>query len=177
MKTPHEIEGRFGTFRKLSVLAVVAQAQSEQKRARLPIEVRLWDKVEIVNECWVWKGATTEYGYGKIGSGCRSHPTLAAHRVAYEVLIEELDPVVDLDHVCRNPRCVNPFHVEPVTHQENIRRGAGAVCIKTGRCKNGHELTPESVRMIFDHNKHRTVRRCRICDRAAMRACRQRKSV
>lgn len=30
---------------------------------------------------------------------------------------------MDLDHLCRNPICVNPDHLEPVTHLENVRRG------------------------------------------------------
>jgi hypothetical protein len=32
-----------------------------------------------------------------------------------------------LDHLCRNPACVNPDHLEPVTNAENSRRGAKPV--------------------------------------------------
>ena len=28
----------------------------------------------------------------------------------------------EIDHLCRNHRCVNPDHLEPVTHLENMRR-------------------------------------------------------
>ena len=68
--------------------------------------------------CWVWQRAMTRGGYG-----FRQGP---AHRYVYE---RERGPIPDdltLDHLCRNPGCVNPDHLEPVTSAENTRRGRGA---------------------------------------------------
>ncbi len=31
---------------------------------------------------------------------------------------------MDVDHLCRNRACVNPKHLELVSHKENLRRGA-----------------------------------------------------
>lgn len=44
---------------------------------------------------------------------------------------------MEIDHTCSNPPCVNPAHLEAVTHEENVRR---AVERKT-HCVNGHEYT------------------------------------
>lgn len=66
--------------------------------------------------CWVWQLSLTNKGYGAIGGGREGHQL--AHRFYYEQANE-------LDHLCRVPACVNPAHLEPVTHVENCRRGPG----------------------------------------------------
>ncbi len=49
---------------------------------------------------------------------------LLAHRVYYEREYGPITPRLQLDHLCRVPECVRPDHQEPVTNQENSRRGA-----------------------------------------------------
>lgn len=49
------------------------------------------------------------------------------HRLVYEALRGEIPKGLHLDHLCRTPACVNPWHLEPVTQQENVRRGARRV--------------------------------------------------
>lgn len=69
--------------------------------------------------CWKWLGYVGNMGYGQIGIHRISY---LVHRVVYE---RERGPVpegLELDHLCRNPRCCNPEHLEPVTHRENSRR-------------------------------------------------------
>lgn len=70
--------------------------------------------------CWVWLGTKDDKGYGSWRLKGRLRP---AHRVMYEELVGAIPDDMVIDHRCRNPSCVNPAHLEPVTFAENIRRG------------------------------------------------------
>lgn len=84
-------------------------------------EERFWAKVDCSGDCWEWTGGTSD-GYGAI----RVDGLMAkAHRFAYEQLRGPIPDDLDIDHLCRNTRCVNPDHLEPVTRSENARRQAG----------------------------------------------------
>lgn len=89
--------------------------------------------------CWVWQGGTGSKGYGRFRwwPGKRT----SAHQAVYEVWIGPIPDGLILDHLCRNPSCVNPAHLEPVTFAENVLRGNGA-CARNARkthCPRGHE--------------------------------------
>lgn len=100
---------------------------------------KFWAKVERGEGCWVWVGAIQSKGYGSFWSNGRS--TLA-HRVSYRDLVGEIPDGETLDHLCRNLRCVNPDHLEPVTREENLRRKALAIT----HCRRGHSLPPQATR-------------------------------
>lgn len=70
--------------------------------------------------CWVWKGKPNEAGYGRTQ---KDKKTVLAHRAVYEEYKGEIPAERELDHLCRVPPCVNPEHLDPVTHLENVRRG------------------------------------------------------
>lgn len=70
--------------------------------------------------CWVWLGKQVTGGYGVLYSGNR---TFMAHRLLYERENGLITSNLEIDHLCRNPSCVNPAHLEAVTHQVNIKRG------------------------------------------------------
>jgi hypothetical protein len=83
---------------------------------------RFWEKVDKRGECWIWTAGTSAAGYGLFGSG-EQGKMVYAHRTAYQFEAGPIPDGLELDHLCRNPRCVNPDHLEPVTHQENCKRG------------------------------------------------------
>lgn len=72
------------------------------------------------NGCWIWAGPRDPYGYGNFSFGGRE---ARAHRYSYELAKGFIHPGLVIDHLCRTPQCVNPSHLEAVTHQENIKRG------------------------------------------------------
>lgn len=131
------------------------------------LAARFWSKVKIAgpDECWEWL-AYKDRGYGRfMVHGGEKPLAFKAHRLSYAWLVGETEPDLQLDHVCRNPSCVNPAHLEPVTNRENGLRGVSfaAENAKKTHCKHGHEFTPE--------NTARDARGWRIC-----RACRQRRN-
>lgn len=97
-------------------------------------EQRFWSRVEKRDptECWLWQGALT-HGYGRLSFAGRRRP---AHCVAY-FLHYGFWPEPLGRHVCDTPQCVNPMHVLPGTHQDNMddrtRRGRNRLC---GRGRN-----------------------------------------
>lgn len=77
-------------------------------------------RYQVVDGCWLWEGGTRG-GYGRIK--LVGHGSLSAHRASYEHHVGPIPEGLVLDHLCRNPACINPAHLEPVTIAENIRRG------------------------------------------------------
>lgn len=84
-----------------------------------PLSKRLWEKVQVTPGCWEWKGAVNSDGYPVLWDGTR---LTYAHRIAYEMVIGPVPEGLDVDHLCNVRRCVNPAHLEAVTHRENVQR-------------------------------------------------------
>lgn len=127
------------------------------------LEERFWEKVEKTDKCWIWKGARCGKGglYGHIKVDGRMQ---RAHRVAYELCVGPITDGLTLDHLCRNTRCVNPKHLEPVSNKENCLRGISpaAVNSKKKTCPKGHEYDVEVS----------GKRRCSVCDRESTKRLR-----
>lgn len=120
----------------------------------------LMAKIKKTSSCWEWQGAKHPLGYGNMRVGKK---TQWAHRVVYENLVGPIEEGMSLDHLCRNPSCVNPEHLEPVTHKENVLRGVGPTAINAAKthCKRGHEFTKTNTRITVANG-----RLCRACDKA-----------
>ena len=139
-----------------------------------PVEARFWAKVDKTGECWLWTGARDRRGYGSVGIDGR---TRIAYRVAYEWLVGAIPAGLELDHLCRNPSCVNPAHLQPVTHRENILRGAApsAVNARKTQCAHGHPLSGGNL--IVEDAGHRRCRRCLVAKETARQKRRQQSPV
>lgn len=118
---------------------------------------RFWSYVEVHHPagCWEWIGGKDRLGYGGFYVG-RSYFT--AHRLAYGILIGDPGNLC-VDHLCRNRSCVNPDHLEPVSHLENMRRGYTYAAQNRNKrfCQHGHEFTEVNTHVINGS------RRCRTC--------------
>jgi len=110
--------------------------------------------------CWEWQGYRNKDHYGHISVKGRS---VYAHRFFYEKVKAEIPRGLFIDHLCRNPPCVNPAHLEPVTLRENNRRGwmFRNPLFDENHCKAGHELKDGNFRITCDGSKT-----CRICKKA-----------
>lgn len=98
------------------------------------IEDRLWSRVEKTESCWLWTGDLNRKGYSTQIGFNKEYTT--AHRIAYMLLVGPIPDGLVLDHLCRVRNCVNPDHLEPVTQEENTRRGVDARWLED--CPNGH---------------------------------------
>lgn len=124
---------------------------------------RFWPKVSRQpNGCWLWLAHKTPKGYGQFGDE-RLRVT-RAHRWAYRTFVGDIPKGRVLDHLCQNPSCVNPEHLEPVTPRENAYRskvwmnGYRYQKAKT-HCPQGHPY--DEVNTITDKDGHRACRTCR----------------
>lgn len=123
------------------------------KRPRLTLEERFWAKVQRTDSCWVWTGALTHKGYGVFHD--YGNRTIQSHCFAYEHFVGSIPGDLEIDHLCRNRACVNPAHLEPVTHRTNILRGTALIT----HCPQGHAYDEANTR--FDLQGHRLCRTCR----------------
>lgn len=122
------------------------------------VEERFWAKVNKTDTCWLWTASLDTRGYGQFG--IRHGKLVRAHRYAYESLAGPHDAGLELDHLCRVRRCVNPDHLEPVTHRTNVLRGVAPVAKRARQthCRRGHPLTGSNL-----YIKPNGTRQCRRC--------------
>lgn len=125
----------------------------------MTLDQRFLNKFDVDERsgCWEWFAATDAGGYGFywLNGAMRR-----AHRVAYEALVGTIPDGLQLDHLCRNRRCVNPEHLEPVTGRENTSRSHQFRAIRIV-CPRGHSLSGDNL-YVAPKNGRRGCRVCRL---------------
>lgn len=105
-------------------------APKQRRGSRLTLAQRFCFKVRLPADpagCWEWVGGKSRDGHGFLARRAGEGRTITgAHRVSYELFVGPIAKGLHVDHLCRNPGCVNPDHLEAVTQSENIRRGYAA---------------------------------------------------
>jgi len=121
----------------------------------MPLAARLFSRVlpHPVTGCWNWLGTATPEGYGKI---LIDRKAIGTHRFLYLVFSGPIPIGHHIDHLCRNPRCCNPAHLEAVTPSVNSLRGDNVNSRKT-TCPRGH---------AYDTGGNGKKRGCKTCERA-----------
>jgi len=95
------------------------------------------------NGCWRWTRGLTGSGYGHVSIQSIYYQ---AHLLTYILRVGPIPTGLEPDHLCRNRWCVNPDHLEFVTHAVNVQRGIRSV------------LSPEQVAEIKRRGKRAGVR-------------------
>jgi hypothetical protein len=138
---------------------------------KTPLLKRFMDKVspEPMSGCWLWTGAVDQNGYGRIWSGgitdAGNKRALIAPRVSYQEHVGPIPEGLVVRHICDNPACVAPYHLEIGTMKQNVRdmidRGRDKFRLdlkEREHCINGHPFAGENL--YFSEGR----RRCRKCD-------------
>lgn len=125
-----------------------------------PLE-RFLEKVRKTDNCWIWTGGHKAAGYGQF---MVNRKKVIAHRWAYEAFVGAIPEGLEIDHLCRNPPCVRPDHLEAVTREENCRRQ----WLDKTHCVNGHEYTNANTYVWRDRDGYLN-RRCKTCNREKAR--------
>lgn len=104
---------------------------------------KIWERIipEPMSGCWLWVGQVNSGGYGLYGK-------TRAPRMVYEALVAPMEKHLVTDHLCRTRCCVNPAHLEPVTHSENSRR---ACLVKGGLMETGTLISKSKARCPKGH--------------------------
>lgn len=123
----------------------------------------LLNSISSKSECWNWTGHVGKNGYAYTSYKGKA---TTAYRASWEHLVGPIPEGFEVDHLCKNPRCVNPQHLEPVPPIVNNMRSnsPAAVCARKTHCVNGHEFNKENTKIISRKNG-KYDRRCKICHR------------
>ena len=118
------------------------------------IKNKIKSAIEIDKEtdCWNFKNSVNSKGYAAVNwrtvkkfLGMQENAKLLLHRLSYETFKEKIPDGLVIDHLCRNPRCCNPDHLEPVTSYENTKRGIAWA--PKFICKRGHEISGDNIKL------------------------------
>lgn len=135
----------------------MATIQLERKlKSKVFIDTLFLHKNPNLDPCWLWIGHRQKDGYGVIKVG---NEALLAHRVSYELFKGELLHNLEIDHLCRIRCCVNPLHLEQVTHAVNMSRSPTQYLTRVTHCPKGHEYNLVNSRLYQGYFI------CRLCDR------------
>jgi hypothetical protein len=149
---------------RAKIFAAHPQAPDSSLVQEMGLPIDVWKRIAVDSGgCWVWTGGCNRAGYGRTTHGDGRTRYTPVHRLVYKTVKGQIPDGLELDHLCRNPPCCNPDHLEPVTHRENILRGRtfGAANSAKTHCPQGH---------VYDHVRSRGERACSTCIKQQRRA-------
>lgn len=137
----------------------------------LLLRLRFCPPTTLPTGCVEFTGALDSLGYARVIKDSRSQ---MVHRLAYELCVGPIPDGLTIDHLCRNRACVNPGHLEPVTHRENVLRSNNPAAINARKthCKHGHEFTEENT-LVSKNGRNRQCRKCAKARSVAFRKARR----
>ena len=104
--------------------------------------------------CWLWMAALKRDGYAKF----TSHST--GHKMAFLHWNGVVPEGKEIDHICGVKCCVNPQHLQAITHKENVAKsGSWDFNRRKTHCPKGHPYSGENLYISG------TNRQCNICRR------------
>lgn len=117
------------------------------------------------DECVLWENAIGKDGYGFVKDPTKGYMN-AVHIVAWEAINGPVPKGLELDHItCQVTYCWNPYHLEAVTHSENVSRGnAGKWQLEKTHCPQGHEYNNTNT-YFYKRNNARVCRECQRINR------------
>lgn len=124
----------------------------------------------LAAECWAWQGYRFK-GYGRFNA---KGTNVLASRFSYELYVAPIPLGFQIDHLCSNPPCVNPNHLEAVTPRINTLRGQAfsAINARKTHCIHGHAFDERNTGLTSERYRY-----CRRCKREAMRLRRLREEL
>lgn len=133
-----------------------------KRKSDMTPEDYFWAYVSPRDDCWEWQGLLFDSGYPRMWD-ISARRSIRAHRWSYENVKKlRIPDGYQIDHLCRNIRCVNPEHLEAVTARTNIMRSEGVAATNSQKtkCDKGHPYD-EANTYWYREGKSRGCRACR----------------
>lgn len=141
-------------------------------KTREIVESVFWSNVTKTENCWIWTGYVSNFGYGRFFYWSTEW---SAHRLSFLYSGQKLHGHLVLDHICRNRLCVNPEHLRQVPQRVNALSGIGITARNHAKthCDYGHEFSGENLKV----DPRTSARSCRICNNRRAAEWRERKKL
>jgi len=132
--------------------------------------------VALENGCIEWTGPTNWRGYGTTHYNDGLFKSDKVHRVFYYLQVGIIPPLMTIDHMCNNTKCVNVEHMQLATRADNTRRRNKDPSM-IEYCKRGHHLAGDNLIITWRGRKevHVRTRKCRACHNEEARLYRAKK--